>query len=100
MQRVLGFKQRKEENYQRYQRMPSQGHHWLVQTSEKKEMGVQCEETMAVQNGTVAEEEGEQDGTEGDNTDVALEAPNLPSKSLDSDSDSDSAFGSDVEEEC
>lgn len=71
-----------------------------VQTSEKKEMGVQCEETMAVQNGTVAEEEGEQDGTEGDNTDVALEAPNLPSKSLDSDSDSDSAFGSDVEEEC
>lgn len=70
-----------------------------VQTSETKEMGVQCEEAMAVQSGTVAEE-GEHDGAEGDNIDVVLEALNLPSNSLDSDSDSDSAFGSDMEEEC
>lgn len=70
-----------------------------VQTSETKEMEVQCEETMAVQSGTVAEE-GEHDGIEWDDIDVVLEALNLPSNSLDSDSDSESAFGSDAEEEC
>ena len=52
-----------------------------VQTSETKEMGLQCEETLAVQSGTVAEEGGH-DGIEGDNIDL-----NLPSKSLDSDKD-------------
>ena len=48
-----------------------------MQTFETKEMGVRCEETMALQSGTVAEE-GEHNRIEEDNINVALEALNLP----------------------
>ena len=70
----------------------------VIVQCETKEMGVQCEreETIAVQSGTAADREHEENVNEED-LDEVLEALNLQSKGSESDTDcdSDSAFGSD-----
>lgn len=71
----------------------------VIVQCETKEMGVQCEreETIAVQSGTAADREHEENVNEED-LDEVLEALNLQSKGSESDTDcdSDSAFGSDT----
>lgn len=68
----------------------------IVQT---KEMGVQCErEETIVQSGTAAEDREHEENENEEEIDEALEALNLPSKGSESDTDSDSAFGSDTDD--
>lgn len=68
----------------------------IVQT---KEMGVQCErEEPIVQSGTAAEDREHEENENEEEIDEALEALNLPSKGSESDTDSDSAFGSDTDD--
>lgn len=71
----------------------------VIVQCETKEIGVQCEreETIAVQTNAAADREHEENVNEED-VDEVLEALNLQSKGSESDTESDSAFGSDTDD--
>ena len=79
---------------------PTPGPSVMIVQCETKEMGVQCEseEAIVVQSGTAAEDREHEETENEEDIEEVLEALNPPSKGSESDTDSDSAFGSDTDD--